>query len=134
MLSRKPATALEVGSLVQLVEDPTRTGRIRWMGTPPETKAFMAGVELVSLATLKISVCESFYVKDHPMEGCGDGELRGERYFHCRAGTAHFCSMSSLRHSSTAPHITVPVAEKHTLEAVPPYISELETPVQSITD
>ena len=43
-LSRKPATALEVGSLVQLVEDPTRTGRIRWMGTPPETKAFMAGV------------------------------------------------------------------------------------------
>ena len=39
---------LGIGSPVQLVGDPSRTGVIRWIGTLPETKGYVAGVELVS--------------------------------------------------------------------------------------
>ena len=38
----------ENGSLVQLVGDPSRHGVIKWIGTLPEAKGPIAGVELVS--------------------------------------------------------------------------------------
>ena len=42
------SAGLGIGSPVQLVGDPSRTGVIRWIGTLPETKGYVAGVELVS--------------------------------------------------------------------------------------
>ena len=42
---------LTVGSPVQLIQDHSRTGVIRWMGTLPEAKRYIAGVELVSSPT-----------------------------------------------------------------------------------
>ena len=39
---------IEKGSLVQLVGDPSRHGVIKWIGTLPEAKGPIAGVELVS--------------------------------------------------------------------------------------
>lgn len=45
------SAGLGVDSPVQLKVDPSRTGVIRWMGTLPETKGRVAGVELVSHLT-----------------------------------------------------------------------------------
>ena len=43
-----PPASLSVGSAVQLVQDPSRTGVIRWTGYLPGAPLLIAGVELVS--------------------------------------------------------------------------------------
>jgi len=43
-----PPAGLEVGSAVQLAQDPSRTGVIRWTGYLPGRPGLIAGVELVS--------------------------------------------------------------------------------------
>ena len=41
--------ALDVGSPVQLVQDPNHHGVVMWLGTLPEARGLVAGVELVSI-------------------------------------------------------------------------------------
>ena len=43
------SAGLGVGSPVQLIQDPNRTGVIKWIGPLPEIKGSLAGVELVSM-------------------------------------------------------------------------------------
>ena len=43
-----PPASLSVGSAIQLVQDPSRTGVIRWTGYLPGAPLLIAGVELVS--------------------------------------------------------------------------------------
>ena len=43
----QPTPTLEVGSPVQLVQDSSRHGVVRWLGTLPEIQGAIAGVELV---------------------------------------------------------------------------------------
>ena len=92
---------LGVGSPVQLVGDPSRTGVIRWTGKLLEVTGYIAGVELVSyymhLCTTKLRAY-SFHAlfQDGPMEGCEDGVWRGHRYFTCLPGRAFFCPITSL--------------------------------------
>ena len=43
------SAGLGVGSPVQLIQDPNRTGVIKWIGPLPEIKGTIAGVELVSM-------------------------------------------------------------------------------------
>ena len=43
-----PPRDLDIGSVVQLAPDPSRTGVIRWTGNLPEIQGLIAGVELVS--------------------------------------------------------------------------------------
>ena len=43
-----PVAGLRLGSPVKLVQHPSRRGVIKWIGTLPEAKESVAGVELVS--------------------------------------------------------------------------------------
>ena len=51
-----PPSDLEVGSGVQIANNDSRTGVIRWIGEFPGMQGLIAGVELVS--TKPISLCE----------------------------------------------------------------------------
>ena len=44
-----PPANMGVGSPVELVQDPTRHGVVMWLGTLPEARGLVAGVELVSI-------------------------------------------------------------------------------------
>ena len=39
------------------------------------------------------------------MEGCGDGEWNGHRYFTCLPGRAFFCPVTSLRPDPRIQHV-----------------------------
>jgi ubiquitin thioesterase CYLD len=77
--SSHPA-GLEVGSAVQIANNDSRTGVVRWIGPLPGVQGEVAGVEL-----------------DEPMGGCGDGEWNGHRYFTCPYGRGLFCPLVNLR-------------------------------------
>ncbi|CAI8016038.1 Ubiquitin carboxyl-terminal hydrolase CYLD [Geodia barretti] len=108
----QPTPALEVGSPVQLVRDSSRHGVVRWLGTLPEIQGAIAGVEL-----------------DEPMDGCGDGEWNGHRYFTCLPGRAFFCPVTSLRPDPRIPPATQPAQhggqpDTNPLNKVPDWESE----------
>ena len=44
-----PPANMGVDSPVELVQDPTRHGVVKWLGTLPEARGLVAGVELVSI-------------------------------------------------------------------------------------
>ena len=56
------STGLEVGSPVQLAQDSNRTGVIRWIGTFPEARGTVAGVELVSHVHMYVHVSFSIII------------------------------------------------------------------------
>ena len=95
-----PPAGLGVDSAVQLVQDSNRTGVIRWIGYFPGIQGLKAGVELVSdvccVTCAGYTAC-MYTVQDEPMEGCGDGEWRGQRCFSCLPGRGFFCPAADLR-------------------------------------
>ena len=122
-----PPAGLEVGSPVQLVQDPGRTGVIRWMGYLQGIQGAIAGVELVSCVRFPNALYEPQvyahdnhktcsmlymivhgYVQDGPMDGCGDGEWRGQRYFTCLPGRGFFCPAATLRPDVRIPSSSYP--------------------------
>ncbi|KAM4744312.1 ubiquitin carboxyl-terminal hydrolase CYLD isoform 2-T2 [Anableps anableps] len=83
---------LEVGSLVEVKENPPLCGVIRWVGLPPGLLEPLAGLEL-----------------EEECPGCTDGTFKGTRYFTCPPKKALFVKLkccrpdsrfSSLHHSS----------------------------------
>ena len=51
-----------------------------------------------------ITVHEDFCIcQDDPMEGCGDGEWNGHRYFTCPPGRAFFCPVANIGPDSRVP-------------------------------
>ena len=66
---------LGIDSPVQLIQDASRTGVIRWMGTLPEAKGVVAGVELVSLTTTHARLSDSNTVLMVLNAGCSNGGM-----------------------------------------------------------
>ena len=48
------------------------------------------------------------YVQDGPMDGCGDGEWRGQRYFTCLPGRGFFFPAATLRPDVRIPPSSYP--------------------------
>ena len=92
-------SGLEVGSAVQIANNDSRTGVIRWIGEFLGMQGLIAGVELVSSVhhTL-VSYCSTHHpIQDEPMGGCTDGEWRGYRCFTCLYGRGFFCPLTGIR-------------------------------------
>ncbi|XP_039618815.1 ubiquitin carboxyl-terminal hydrolase CYLD isoform X1 [Polypterus senegalus] len=77
---------LEVGSLVEVKENPPLYGVIRWIGQPPGLQEPLAGLEL-----------------DDESAGCTDGTFKGSRYFTCAPKKALFVKLRSCRPDSRFP-------------------------------
>ncbi|XP_038662632.1 ubiquitin carboxyl-terminal hydrolase CYLD [Scyliorhinus canicula] len=82
-VSMKEQPSLEVGSLVQVKENPPLYGVIRWIGQPLGVNEQTAGLEL-----------------EEESAGCTDGTFKGMRYFICASKKALFVKLKSCRPDS----------------------------------
>ncbi|XP_029948339.1 ubiquitin carboxyl-terminal hydrolase CYLD [Salarias fasciatus] len=99
--SAREAPVLEVGSLVEVVSNTGITvyGVIRWLGVPTGKTEEWAGIEL-----------------DYEVNGCSDGQYRGQQYFICKGSRALFvpitkCSPDSRFVSSVPEEETLHLKE-----------------------
>ncbi|MEQ2157709.1 hypothetical protein GOODEAATRI_004559 [Goodea atripinnis] len=79
---------LEVGSLVEVKENPPLCGVIRWVGLPPGLLEPLAGLEL-----------------EEECPGCTDGTFKGTRYFTCPPKKALFVKLKCCRPDSRFPSL-----------------------------
>ncbi|XP_062244981.1 ubiquitin carboxyl-terminal hydrolase CYLD isoform X3 [Platichthys flesus] len=79
---------LEVGSLVEVKENPPLCGVIRWVGLPPGLPEPLAGLEL-----------------EEECPGCTDGTFKGTRYFTCPPKKALFVKLKCCRPDSRFPSL-----------------------------
>ncbi|XP_051920252.1 ubiquitin carboxyl-terminal hydrolase CYLD isoform X2 [Hippocampus zosterae] len=126
--SPRPATptrgqpGLEVGSLVEVKENPPLCGVIRWVGLPPGLLEPLAGLEL-----------------EEECPGCTDGTFKGTRYFSCPPKKALFVKLKCCRPDSRFPslhHSSNPIERCNSI-AFGGYLSEIvheNTPPRSETD
>ncbi|XP_057690286.1 ubiquitin carboxyl-terminal hydrolase CYLD isoform X2 [Corythoichthys intestinalis] len=126
--SPRPATptrgqpGLEVGSLVEVKENPPLCGVIRWVGLPPGLLEPLAGLEL-----------------EEECPGCTDGTFKGTRYFNCPPKKALFVKLKCCRPDSRFPslhHSANPIERCNSI-AFGGYLSEIvheNTPPRSETD
>ncbi|XP_068174503.1 ubiquitin carboxyl-terminal hydrolase CYLD isoform X2 [Antennarius striatus] len=82
---------LEVGSLVEVKENPPLCGVIRWVGLPPGLLEPLAGLEL-----------------EEECPGCTDGTFKGTRYFACPPKKALFVKLKCCRPDSRFPSLHHP--------------------------
>uniref|UniRef100_A0AAR2LW75 Ubiquitin carboxyl-terminal hydrolase CYLD n=1 Tax=Pygocentrus nattereri TaxID=42514 RepID=A0AAR2LW75_PYGNA len=82
----KDQPGLEVGSLVEVKENPPLCGVIRWVGLPPGLLEPLAGLEL-----------------EEECVGCTDGTFKGTRYFTCPPKKALFVKLKCCRPDSRFP-------------------------------
>ncbi|XP_066509640.1 ubiquitin carboxyl-terminal hydrolase CYLD-like isoform X2 [Hoplias malabaricus] len=82
----KGQPGLEVGSLVEVKENPPLCGVIRWVGLPPGLLEPLAGLEL-----------------EDECVGCTDGTFKGTRYFTCPPKKALFVKLKCCRPDSRFP-------------------------------
>ncbi|XP_006641476.1 ubiquitin carboxyl-terminal hydrolase CYLD isoform X2 [Lepisosteus oculatus] len=101
---------LEVGSLVEVKDNPPLCGVIRWVGQPPGLLEPLAGLEL-----------------EEECPGCTDGTFKGTRYFTCPPKKALFVKLKSCRPDSrfpAQPHNTNPIERCNSI-AFGGYLSEV---------
>ncbi|KAJ8407846.1 hypothetical protein AAFF_G00268900 [Aldrovandia affinis] len=101
---------LEVGSLVEVKENPPLCGVIRWVGQPPGLMEPLAGLEL-----------------EDECVGCTDGTFKGTRYFSCPPKKALFVKLKSCRPDSRFPsphHSSNPIERCNSI-AFGGYLSEV---------
>ncbi|XP_067258386.1 ubiquitin carboxyl-terminal hydrolase CYLD isoform X2 [Chanodichthys erythropterus] len=79
---------LEVGSMVEVKENPPLCGVIRWVGLPPGLQEPLAGLEL-----------------EEECVGCTDGTFKGIRYFTCPPKKALFVKLKCCRPDSRFPSL-----------------------------
>uniref|UniRef100_A0A4W4HGX1 Ubiquitin carboxyl-terminal hydrolase CYLD n=1 Tax=Electrophorus electricus TaxID=8005 RepID=A0A4W4HGX1_ELEEL len=84
----KGQPGLEVGSLVEVKENPPLCGVIRWVGLPPGLLEPLAGLEL-----------------EEECVGCTDGTFKGMRYFTCPPKKALFVKLKCCRPDSRFPSL-----------------------------
>ncbi|KAK6480179.1 ubiquitin carboxyl-terminal hydrolase CYLD isoform X2 [Huso huso] len=101
---------LEVGSLVEVKENPPLYGVIRWVGQPPGLTEPLAGLEL-----------------EDECAGCTDGTFKGMRYFTCAPKKALFVKLKSCRPDSRfpSPHHSSNQIERCNSIAFGGYLSEV---------
>lgn len=103
-------TGLEVGSLVEVKDNPPLCGVIRWVGLPPGLLEPLAGLEL-----------------EEECPGCTDGTFKGTRYFNCPPKKALFVKLKSCRPDSRFPslhHSSNPIERCNSI-AFGGYLSEV---------
>ncbi|KAJ3594206.1 hypothetical protein NHX12_006537 [Muraenolepis orangiensis] len=101
---------LEVGSLVEVKENPPLCGVIRWVGLPPGLLEPLAGLEL-----------------EEECVGCTDGTFKGTRYFTCPPKKALFVKLKCCRPDSRFPsllHSSNPIERCNSI-AFGGYLSEV---------
>ncbi|XP_030620880.1 ubiquitin carboxyl-terminal hydrolase CYLD isoform X1 [Chanos chanos] len=101
---------LEVGSLVEVKENPPLCGVIRWVGVPPGLQEPLAGLEL-----------------EEECVGCTDGTFKGTRYFTCPPKKALFVKLKCCRPDSrfpSLPHSPNPIERCNSI-AFGGYLSEV---------
>ncbi|XP_075869867.1 ubiquitin carboxyl-terminal hydrolase CYLD isoform X2 [Nelusetta ayraudi] len=101
---------LEVGSLVEVKENPPLCGVIRWVGLPPGLPEPLAGLEL-----------------EEECPGCTDGTFKGTRYFTCPPKKALFVKLKCCRPDSRFPslhHSSNPIERCNSI-AFGGYLSEV---------
>eukprot|EP00066_Takifugu_rubripes_P018724 XP_011607990.1 PREDICTED: ubiquitin carboxyl-terminal hydrolase CYLD isoform X2 [Takifugu rubripes] len=101
---------LEVGSLVEVKENPPLCGVIRWVGLPPGLLEPLAGLEL-----------------EDECPGCTDGTFKGTRYFTCPPKKALFVKLKCCRPDSRFPslhHSSNPIERCNSI-AFGGYLSEV---------
>ncbi|XP_008335434.1 ubiquitin carboxyl-terminal hydrolase CYLD isoform X2 [Cynoglossus semilaevis] len=101
---------LEVGSLVEVKENPPLCGVIRWVGLPPGLSEPLAGLEL-----------------EEECPGCTDGTFKGTRYFTCPSKKALFVKLKCCRPDSRFPsqhHSSNPIERCNSI-AFGGYLSEV---------
>ncbi|XP_042563973.1 ubiquitin carboxyl-terminal hydrolase CYLD isoform X2 [Clupea harengus] len=101
---------LEVGSLVEVKENPPLCGVIRWVGLPPGLEEHLAGLEL-----------------EEECVGCTDGTFKGTRYFTCPPKKALFVKLKCCRPDSRFPslhHSSNPIERCNSI-AFGGYLSEV---------
>ncbi|XP_028294027.1 ubiquitin carboxyl-terminal hydrolase CYLD isoform X3 [Gouania willdenowi] len=101
---------LEVGSLVEVKENPPLCGVIRWVGVPPGLLEPLAGLEL-----------------EEECPGCTDGTFKGTRYFSCPPKKALFVKLKCCRPDSRFPslhHFSNPIERCNSI-AFGGYLSEV---------
>ncbi|XP_006780541.1 ubiquitin carboxyl-terminal hydrolase CYLD [Neolamprologus brichardi] len=101
---------LEVGSLVEVKENPPLCGVIRWVGLPPGLLEPLAGLEL-----------------EEECPGCTDGTFKGTRYFTCPPKKALFVKLKCCRPDSRFPslhHSSNPIERCNSI-AFGGYLSEV---------
>ncbi|XP_052358529.1 ubiquitin carboxyl-terminal hydrolase CYLD-like isoform X2 [Oncorhynchus keta] len=101
---------LEVGSLVEVKENPPLCGVIRWVGLPPGLPEPLAGLEL-----------------EEECVGCTDGTFQGTRYFNCAPKKALFVKLKCCRPDSRFPslhHSSNPIERCNSI-AFGGYLSEV---------
>ncbi|XP_078139473.1 ubiquitin carboxyl-terminal hydrolase CYLD isoform X4 [Centroberyx gerrardi] len=101
---------LEVGSLVEVKENPPLCGVIRWVGLPPGLLEPLAGLEL-----------------EEECVGCTDGTFKGTRYFSCPPKKALFVKLKCCRPDSRFPslhHSSNPIERCNSI-AFGGYLSEV---------
>ncbi|XP_055777510.1 ubiquitin carboxyl-terminal hydrolase CYLD-like isoform X2 [Salvelinus fontinalis] len=101
---------LEVGSLVEVKENPPLCGVIRWVGLPPGLPEPLAGLEL-----------------EEECVGCTDGTFQGTRYFSCAPKKALFVKLKCCRPDSRFPslhHSSNPIERCNSI-AFGGYLSEV---------
>ncbi|XP_064868112.1 ubiquitin carboxyl-terminal hydrolase CYLD-like isoform X2 [Oncorhynchus nerka] len=104
------APGLEVGSLVEVKENPPLCGVIRWVGLPPGLPEPLAGLEL-----------------EEECVGCTDGTFQGTRYFNCAPKKALFVKLKCCRPDSRFPslhHSSNPIERCNSI-AFGGYLSEV---------
>ncbi|XP_075933712.1 ubiquitin carboxyl-terminal hydrolase CYLD isoform X3 [Anarhichas minor] len=101
---------LEVGSLVEVKENPPLCGVIRWVGLPLGLLESLAGLEL-----------------EEECPGCTDGTFKGTRYFTCPPKKALFVKLKCCRPDSRFPslhHSSNPIERCNSI-AFGGYLSEV---------
>uniref|UniRef100_A0A1A7WS35 Ubiquitin carboxyl-terminal hydrolase CYLD n=1 Tax=Iconisemion striatum TaxID=60296 RepID=A0A1A7WS35_9TELE len=101
---------LEVGSLVEVKENPPLCGVIRWVGLPPGLLEPLAGLEL-----------------EEECPGCTDGTFKGTRFFTCPPKKALFVKLKCCRPDSRFPslhHSSNPIERCNSI-AFGGYLSEV---------
>uniref|UniRef100_A0A3B4TSI2 Ubiquitin carboxyl-terminal hydrolase CYLD n=1 Tax=Seriola dumerili TaxID=41447 RepID=A0A3B4TSI2_SERDU len=101
---------LEVGSLVEVKENPPLCGVIRWVGLHPGLLEPLAGLEL-----------------EEECPGCTDGTFKGTRYFTCPPKKALFVKLKCCRPDSRFPslhHSSNPIERCNSI-AFGGYLSEV---------
>ncbi|XP_060767984.1 ubiquitin carboxyl-terminal hydrolase CYLD isoform X2 [Neoarius graeffei] len=120
--SPKGQPGLEVGSLVEVKENPPLCGVIRWVGLPPGLLEPLAGLEL-----------------EEECVGCTDGTFKGTRYFTCPPKKALFVKLKCCRPDSRFPsqhHSPNPIERCNSI-AFGGYLSEVvneNTPPRTESD
>ncbi|XP_022599372.1 ubiquitin carboxyl-terminal hydrolase CYLD isoform X4 [Seriola dumerili] len=107
---------LEVGSLVEVKENPPLCGVIRWVGLHPGLLEPLAGLELVRQ-----------HSNEEECPGCTDGTFKGTRYFTCPPKKALFVKLKCCRPDSRFPslhHSSNPIERCNSI-AFGGYLSEV---------